>query len=396
MATSINRVAMCATIALAALSSVPAVAELPGHPRVIHFGEPVDGFQFGDAVAIRNDIAFVGRVHAWPTARVEVYGQTATGWVHTATLTVPAGTSSSGFGRAITFRDGLVVIASDTAVHVFKRSNGVWIAVQKLTPSPSFSALRYENGILAVGSSTTSGDVVYLYERDLNGKLVRRATLRASDTSPGDGFGHDVGVAGNSVVVGAPGHEAAYVFKRKSDGTWVETQKLVTAEPSAGGFGEAVAIDRGMIIVGAPGFDCEGPYFCGLTLDGHGAEGAAFGFVPVSGRYVEMFKLRPRPDEHFLYGRFGSRIAMFGKFIAITATTPFGDPDFPPYGLVFTYTRDGSIVSARGVVGGFMPPSIALANNWLLVGSSSNDPECGVGVPCYGEAILFDLNRYVE
>ena len=171
--------------------------------------------------------------------------------------------------------------------------------------------------------------MVYIYEHDVTGKLVRRATLKASDASLSDQFGTDVGVAGNAVVVGAPGLNAAYVFRRRSDGRWVETQKLQTADtPVRGGFGSAVAIDRGMIIVGAPSFDCVQPGGAHLlwdcideSLDGHTASGAAFGFVPIAGSYVEMFKLRPRPDEHSSagYWDFGSRIVMFDKFIAISA-----------------------------------------------------------------------------
>ena len=340
---------------------------------------------FGSAVAIRNGIAFIGNTDARPTARVAVYGLTATGsWVRTGTLTPPDAASADDFGRAIVFRDGLVLIASAQAVHVFKRSNGVWKAVQKLTPPPIDTppdfrqfpregAMRYENGILAIGSFSYSDStfrnvvsVVYIYEHDVTGKLVRRATLKASDASLNDQFGADVGVAGNTVVVGAPGLNAAYVFRRRSDGRWVETQKLQTADtPARGDFGSAVAIDRGMIIVGAPWFDCverHGEHLVGCgdfnSEAEHTSSGAAFGFVPIAGSYVEMFKLRPRPDEHSGYWDFGSRIVMFDKHIAIGAgnVTIGESPErFDGMGgLVFTYTRDGSTVSARGLASGYL------------------------------------------
>jgi hypothetical protein len=70
------------------------------------------------------------------------------------------------------------------------------------------NSVRFENGILAVAASYFAGDthdnVVYLYELDANGKLVRRATLRPSDSLTFDTFGSDVAVAGNTVVVGDP------------------------------------------------------------------------------------------------------------------------------------------------------------------------------------------------
>jgi len=405
----------------------------------LDFGEPSAEGSFGSAVAIRNGIAFIGNTDAWPTARVAVYAQTDTGrLVRTATIVPPDAASVDGFGRAIVFRDGLVLIASARAVHVFKRSNGVWKAFQKLMPPavaspaavrefPLGGALKYENGILAIGSRSYADSrlvnglgVVYIYELDATGKLVRRATLRASDTAPDDEFGTDVGVAGNAVVVGAPGFNAAYVFRRRSDGRWVETQKLQTADnPPRGGFGSAVAIDRDMIIVGAPSFDCiertgENLVGCGdLSEQEHTASGAAFGFVPVAGSYVEVFKLRPRPDElpaQRGYWDFGSRIVMFNRLITVAAgNVVHGEADerFDGMGgLVFTYTRDGSIVNARGLASGFLKNArgtsawrIALANNWLLVGSTEN-PGClaeGIGeVGCVGEANLFDLSHFVQ
>jgi hypothetical protein len=433
MSTSIFRATlMCSSIALAALSSLPAIAELPTHRTVVQLGPtpveaafnaedfpfPLNNSDFGAAVAVRNGIAFVGIPNALPTAHVAVFGQTATGWVRTFTLSVPdavpVGFGSNGFGRALTFRDGLAVIASYSFVHVFRRSNGVWTDVQKLVPplqpGPTDSdlwkigAMRYENGILAIGwNHSIGGRLVQVYELASNGKFVKHATLRTSDGSTG--FGTDVGVAGNVLVVGANG--AAYVFRRRSDGTWARTQKLVAADSSpVSSFGAAVAIDQGMIIVGAPEHDCVGGdngVFCtGVSPDGGGAGGAAYGFVPFSGQYVQVFKLRPGLHEHSNYWQFGRRIAMMGKFVVIDAAEQqfLADPEFfslPP-GMAFTYTRDGSTLTARGLARGYVASdSIGLANNWLLVGSRFNKGFCVTSLAaCFGEARVFDLNRFAK
>jgi hypothetical protein len=409
---------VCASIALAALMSFPAVAELPRHRLAAVFaplqsecsgsGE-FEGDRcldsrgsFGRAVAIRNGIAFIGNTEAVPTARVAVYGQTASGWVRTATITAPDASSVADFGRDIIFRDGLVLISSAGAVHVFKlNAQGVWTAFQKLAQSSFPGTMRYENGILAIGAD----NVVNIYERDATGNFVRRNTLHGS--SPTSGFGSAVGVAGNVVVVGEPRHNAAYVFKRRTDGSWIGTQQLLTADtPARGDFGSAVAIDRGMIIVGAPSFDCNeavpgSPYSCPLSdrpEDGY-AGGAAFGFVAIAGHYVELFKLRPRPDEHSRYFEFGSRIVMMGGYIAVTSkVVPGGDgrrPDLGAHpGLVFTYTRDGSTVNSRGFGSGNFT-AIGLANNWLLLGSSGESIACR-DLECAGQAIIFDLNRLAQ
>ena len=379
---------------------------------------------FGTAAAIRNGTAFVGITEAIGGSRVAVYSQTATGtgWGRTATLTVPDAPVSgeNGFGRAIAFRDGLAVIASFTFLHVFRRIDGVWTDVQKLArPNGGtdafwrISAMRFENGILLVGSRHPFREgVVYVYELAANGKLVQRATLRAPDSSRGE-FGSDVAVAGNVAVVGTRG--AAYLFRRRSDGAWVNMQKLVGADTSpVESFGGAVAIDRDMIIVGAPGHECvereewEGG-FCDPSGGGPtgpaGAGGAAYAFVPVAGRYVQAFKLRPQPDEHANYFAFGRRIVMMGNHIVIDAAAQSSPADSQidigarADGLTFTYRRDGSTVAtrARGVTSGYVASdSIGLANNWLLVGTpfDSNNQCQSERLRCLGEASIFDLNRF--
>jgi hypothetical protein len=351
---------------------------------------------------------------------VELSCQTAAGWKRITTLSVldavPVPSRSNGFGRALTFRDGLAVIASYSFVHVFRRGSGVWTDVQQieLPPNPGptsfdrwlISAMRYENGILAVGlNSASGGSQVQVYELASNGKFAKRATLRAPGGSPG--FGAAVAVAGNTLVVGGADN-AVYVFRRRSDGAWVRTQKLVAADSSpVASFGAAVAIDQGMVLVGAPEHDCvegEADHLCFReSPDGAGAGGAAYGFVPFNGQYVQVFKLRPAAQEHSNYFKFGRRIAMMGKYVVIDAAQQefARDPDISAgdiLGLAFTYERDGSNLTARGLARGFLvSDSIGLANNWLLVGSTHDFAEGCIAVfACAGEARVFDLNRFSE
>ena len=435
----IRAVVMCISIALLAVSNGPANADLPSHRKVVtlrplpseHLHELETGFPifsgFGTAVAIRNGTAFVGIPRGFPDSRVAVYELTTGGWVRTATLEVadPLVFGWNGFGRTIVFRDGLAVIASFTFLHVFRRVNGAWIEIQKLAPPQGgagaffeITSMRFENGILVVGSNPPSvppfhESVVHLYELAANGKLVQRATLRAPQSN--GGFGGDVAVAGNLVVVGA--RSAAYLFRRRSDGSWVHTQKLIAADTSpVESFGGAVAIDRGLIIVGAPDHEClesEVSFggFCDVSgggtrgPNGIGAGGAAYGFVPVAGQYVQVFKLRPQPDEHANYHQFGRRIAMMGQYIVIDAAeqSAGGDGIFEPFsirnGLSFTYRRDGSTVTARGLTSGYVASdSIGLANNWLLIGTAhDNQFDCQTELQfCFGEGNIFDLNRFEQ
>ena len=125
--------------------------------------------------------------------------------------------------------------------------------------------------------------------------------------------------------------------------------------------------------------------------------------MPFNGQYVQVFKLRPGAEEHSNYFKFGRRIAMMGKYVVIDAAeqTFSGDPDtggrIP--GIAFTYERDGSTLTARGLARGYLvSDSMGLANNWLLVGSIHDPgPGCTTSVlSCFGEARIFDLNRFVQ
>ncbi len=130
--------------------------------------------------------------------------------------------------------------------------------------------------LLAAGITTSAGS---LAQADPSVNVHPVAQLVASDGFAGDGFGHDVDIDGDVMVVGAIG--AAYVFTR-SNGQWSETAKLtVLNAPSGwavnrldhgqsryvpvegqdilldregvvyGGFGRAVAVDGDVIVVGA-------------------------------------------------------------------------------------------------------------------------------------------------
>ena len=67
-------------------------------------------------------------------------------------------------------------------------------------------------------------------------------------------------------------------------------------------------------------------------------------------------------------------------------------------GLAFTYRREGWTVTARGTTSGYVRgDSMGLANNWLLVGNTVDlHPLCQFEGACFGDAIVFDLNRFAE
>lgn len=395
----------CAAMVIIALLTPAAWADLPVHPSLQRIG-PTDAdvgpdpdssnpIEFGTAVAIRNQDAFVGMPGE---NRVGIFAAASRSLSRVGTLTASDAGAFDRFGRTLAYRDGILVVGSKKAAYVFQRSNGVWTQRQKLSAPAAdevgtfADSLRYQDGTLAIGSDadpTRTADApgaVYIYQRNSTGRFIPRGKLVSTDSSPDDDFGHDISMTSSLMVVGAPGTGTAYVFRRSSNGSWRHHQTLIASELGTGfGFGTAVAIDRGMIIVGAP-------YAPGDDPNDHLQNGAAYGFVPSNGVYVESFKLRPRADEYTEYHSFGRQLAMFDQRIVVGAQRVISSDSALNGVAAFTYTRLGSSVTSRGVaLSAYASTSLSLANQRLLIGIPCNSAPTGY---CEGYAELYNLNVF--
>lgn len=106
----------------------------------------------------------------------------------------------------------------------------------------------------------------------------QEAKLTANDAAACAMFGTSVAVSGETVVVGAAGANAAYVF-RFDGNEWVHVQELVG--PSSSRFGFSVAISNETIVVGAPGVDAAYTFrFDGTTWLEEGSPLRVEGAVP--------------------------------------------------------------------------------------------------------------------
>jgi hypothetical protein len=381
--------AACGSIAAIALFAPTVSAQFAVHPPQQHLGpnaadlgpnpEGPEEPDFGSAVVIRSELAFIGMPARSPGGTVAVFAATPTALTRTGTLSPSDPTRFGQFGRLLAYRDGNLIVGSAQAAYIFQRnSSGVWTQRQKITVPAD--GLRYEDGTLAIAAS---GEI-FIYERNTAGKFITRGKLPSPDGLPG-AFGGAISMAGPVMVVG--GRNVAHVFRRTSTGVWRHQQTLFageligTEQATRAGFGAAVAIDRGMIIVGAPELRVEG--------SGRDAEGAAYGFVLAGGVYVETFKLMPRQDgfDHN-HANFGRWIAMFDQRIVVGAFQVLSSEHELNSYAVFSYTRAGSSVMPRGFAGGgFAIGSLALADQRLIVGTPRNFNRGG-------EAFLYRLNVF--
>lgn len=204
--------------------------------------------------------------------------------------------------------------ASSGEVHVFD-SDGTLLHV--LQPADlSFSAAfgtslalagdRVVVGAPGGGAGSSADGAAYVFDLTTGAQITK---LVASDGVVGDRLGFSVGIVGDRVLLGAPGHTlqlndegAAYVFDLV---TGAELFKLTASDGlPADGFGGSVDFDGDLAVIGASGCDDLGQQ-----------SGAAYVFSVSTGN--ELAKLLPQDGSGLDF--FGQTVAIQGDRIAVAA-----------------------------------------------------------------------------
>ncbi len=226
---------------------------------------------------------------------------------------------------------------------------------------------------------------------------TQQEELTAPDGLNLDSFGAAVAISGNTLVVGAPGHDpggkpdagAAYVFVRNGT-SWTASPpvKLVPSNVVAGdGFGQAVAISGDVIVVGAP-----------HSGSGGAAAGQAYIFVRSGGSWTQWTQTKTLTG-----GTAAAPGDAFGYAVAISdsgsvKTVAVGAPFFPapPAGVGLVHVFDGSgtnwaqtnLGSFDGECGDAFGLSVSVSGNTVVVGAPGHDPGSGAK-PMSGQAYVF-------
>ena len=141
---------------------------------------------------------------------------------------------------------------------------------------------------------TTDGSATY----------AQVAKLTASDAAANDFFGFSVDIDGDTVVVGASGKNAVYVFRTTDGGaTYGQVAKL-TASDGASKFGYSVAIDGDTIVVGAYG--------------DQGQTGAAYVFRTTDG-WSTYTEIKLTASDAASLDMFGYDVAIDGDTIVVSS-----------------------------------------------------------------------------
>lgn len=142
---------------------------------------------------------------------------------------------------------------------------------------------------------------------------IAAATLTPDDGAAGDQFGTSISLHGETLAVGAPGHDAAgpsagavYVYRRSAAGWGLEAKLTAPDAAAFDGFGRNVALDGDTVLVGANGADVVGP-----------SSGAAYSFVRVGSEWIGQAKLVPA--DAAAWDLFGTDISLVGDVAVIGA-----------------------------------------------------------------------------
>ncbi len=240
--------------------------------------------RFGIRVAIDGDTAVVGADHDATNAGTRagsayVFVRSGSTWTQQQKLEASDAAPLALFGRSVAVDDDTVVVGAPGAdsdrgaAYVFVRNGVVWTEEQKLEANDGDAGDQLGMSVAVLGDDTVVGAALadgnasrsgaaYFYTRS-SGSWTQEQKLEANDGAANDEFGWSVGMAVDTVVIGAnwDTHSAgssagsAYVFSRAA-GSWTQDQKLIAGDATAGDmFGMAVSIDGNTVVVGAPGAD---------------------------------------------------------------------------------------------------------------------------------------------
>ncbi len=187
-------------------------------------------------------------------------------WVSQGTLEPTSGDTGNGYGSAVAVADGRVYVGAprqgDGAVYVFELSADGWIESGRIESDASRrfgTAITVDTGVLIVGAPGTGDDQgnVILHKLSDDGSWIESERLVSATGPGGDEFGAAITVSGGQFWIGAPGAAdnagQIHIFGRTIDGALVELDALpMTIREAGARLGSSLAGSPGLVVAGAP------------------------------------------------------------------------------------------------------------------------------------------------
>lgn len=362
---------------------------------------PLDGSsydEFGTSVAISGDYAVIGACgdddYGYKSGSAYIFKRDASGtWTQESKLIASISSINDKFGHSVGISGNYAVVGAYGDSHngydagsayIFKRqSYGTWIQEAKLLPSDVSDSDYFGYAVAISGDYAVVGaygndnnrwnsGTAYVFKRDVSGTWIQEAKLIASDGSIDDGFGYDVAILGNRIVVGAH-HDndngfcsgSAYIFERATYGTWIQEAKLIASDGSDyEAFGRAVDITGKRVIVGAS-LDNENGY----------CSGSVYIFKrKASGTWYQETKLTASDGSDSDY--FGSSVALSGGYAVVGASG--NDDNGSSSGSAYIFMREANsgqwfealkIIPSNGDIHDNFGCATAIDRNLILIGA---------------------------
>ncbi|HLP96249.1 MAG TPA: HYR domain-containing protein [Saprospiraceae bacterium] len=233
------------------------------------------------------------------------------------------------------------------------------------------ASVSLHNGLAVVGApnDNTMGNqagAVHIFAQDAtNGAIWNIVkTLYADDATAGANFGKSVKLKGQTLLTGATGANAAYVFHQQEGGAnnWGQVEKLIPSDAVSGSeFGQSLDFNQQTAVVGAP----------------NAGAGAVYVFDPANG-WIETQKLQALNGD--AGDRFAQSISLEGSRLAIGA--PGDDDKGLNAGAVYIFgkNQNGAFVQqtkildvANGTLGDEFGFCVSMRGDYLAVGAPSDD-----------------------
>ncbi len=366
--------------------------------------------RYGSSVFVSGDMVIVGvqeddNENGTNAGSAFLFEKPAEGWTSDTPLSDPvmlkAFDSPAGdrFGHSVDMDGDLVVVGVPGdhgrvpgAAYVYVRQNIEWsYGSVRLEPSDATPGGRFGSSVsvsgdtIAVGApGTEDGDVtgaVYVFTTPADGwariyDLGYSVKLALPDAEVDDRFGHSVATDSNSVVVGAPGENAVYVYTRPDTG-WADTTapaKLTVPNAMASArFGHAVSISEGTIVVGGPAVS---------------GTGVSYVFTkPDTGWSDTSSSARLTATDAASGDRFGYAVSASGSTVIVGAP---GNESGEDSGAAYVFTKPeagwsnssaaAKLTASDGAAGDWFGHAVSVSDEFIVVGAHGSDITAGIEV----------------
>ena len=306
-------------------------------------------------------------------------------------MTAADGAANDSFGESVAVSGDTAVVgaplaniggnSNQGAAYIFVRNGANWTLQQKITANDGTAgdgfggnvAMAGETIVISAETDSPGGNSnqgsAYIFVRT-GANWAQQAKLVANDGASLDHFGRSVAIWGETVIVGTNGkvganvaQGSAYIFVR-TGANWAQQTKLTANDGATNDhFGESVSISDETVIVGASGDD----------IGGNTDQGSAYIFIRNGADWTQQTKLFA--NDGSANDRFGGNVAIAGETVIVgTSGDDIGGNTGQGSAYIFVrvganWTLQQKLTANDGAVTDAFGNSVAIVGDTVVVGA---------------------------